>query len=751
VSQRVLQDIRDVITRVDAEVQRAELLQSSSTRSKGSRLLYLFQRDLLPGISGQILDSKGQRDNIVTTFVSREAKIAGWVVVSLLNLGMWSYILLFALSQTVHRQGAWALSFALWLVVEVFLVSSSIVLVTHIAVPSLIMKDVTKIKQKLLENIREFNKGVRRRTYAGGVDGEGGFNAANYLFVSTRLAQRWPAVREAQIIAQFRTPWPKQSYQRENDVSESYSKRYAALYRSANVIAVFFLTQLLQVPATLQDMIIHMVTTTAVGYTVLVHVDLYEIYPVLAFVPAVCIAIGVHLYIKRSSAQSAEELCKLEIVQEDCIDKAQAVVISADEDDDFKGSHTGAAVLCDDAGESAMAIAQQSRSRGHRSRRKSVQQGLRMYDRMCLDTPIAEGANESDDSSIKSTFLSPPRREDSMRSVASDDTVRTDHAELRERVALLMRIVTAPGQQGDSQFHTPRRQDSARSNASDDSVQTENAELRERVALMMRIVTADGQYGDADYGDDDDDEGYLQDRIALLTRIVMSQREGEFAPRCSMLDNCEYLPRSSDNSSSRSGSSVVTAEMLLEALKSSRLASRVLDNISEVDENSSIFNSSNLSEETPPASVHGVSTAIPSLHLPVPVSAPPLVSAAAAATASKAAAVPEKDCSDVDSIEFSDEDDAADNEDGKASSDDGEWSDSDDSHSSVGMPIQNTKKACSPAPPVGLSGESSDSKQNQQTVGQPNTFVRQSANRGAQDESSDSFDMSDDSDESDVA
>ncbi len=312
-AQRVLMDLRHVHSCLLRESAIATELEKSNAE-KGRRLLYLFQRDLLPGISGKILESKGQRDNITTQSVSWNTKVAAWIGLLLLNVGMLFYILLFALSQTTHRQSAWALSFLLWLVVDVLLVSSCIVIFTHILVPSLIMKDVSKIKQKLVDSIRDFNAGVQSHRHLAGSDSENEeeeFNAASYLFVSTRLAKEWADLREAKIISQFRTPWPKQSYQRDVDVSASYSKRYTALYRSASVIAVFFLTQLVQVPPGLQDMVIQMVTTTALGYTILLHIDLYLVFPLLAFLPVLLVAVVVHFFIRSRRAAAQQELSKV--------------------------------------------------------------------------------------------------------------------------------------------------------------------------------------------------------------------------------------------------------------------------------------------------------------------------------------------------------------------------------------------------------------------------------------------------------
>ena len=117
VSQRVLTDLKSVHASLVAEAQIDKTSQRSSLE-RGKRLLFLFQRDLLPGVSGKILESKGQRDNVPVKFVSFHSKAVAWAFISLLNIGMLFYILLFALTQTGPRQNAWFQSFALWLVVE---------------------------------------------------------------------------------------------------------------------------------------------------------------------------------------------------------------------------------------------------------------------------------------------------------------------------------------------------------------------------------------------------------------------------------------------------------------------------------------------------------------------------------------------------------------------------------------------------------------------------------------------------------
>lgn len=292
-----------------------------SDREKGKRLLFLFQCDLLPGISGKILEAKGARDFEKPTFVLARSKLAAWVFVILLNLGMWFYIFLFALNQTKHRQAAWFNSFVLWLVVEVLLISTVMALVTHVVIPSVIMKDVTMIKKKLLENFRDYYQRSRdgsssraeERTEGAEEqkDKQSTFNAARYLFVSSRLAMAHPELREAKVIAHFSTPWPKQSYQHINEISKGYGRRFSAITKSISIILVFLLTSLLNIPSTFQDMVIHLAATSAMGYTILLHIQLFDIFPVLAFGPILALCAIVHFVVQSGKASAKQRLARL--------------------------------------------------------------------------------------------------------------------------------------------------------------------------------------------------------------------------------------------------------------------------------------------------------------------------------------------------------------------------------------------------------------------------------------------------------
>jgi hypothetical protein len=354
-------------------------LEYLNEKEKSKRLLYLFQKDLMPGISGQILEAKDCRDEIIQRGVSRSAKWLTWIALIIWNASMLFYIFLFAVSQEVSRQRAWAQSFGMWLVVEVLLVSSAMVLITHVLIPSFAMSDVSKIKKRLLTSLQDYHKKMmlrereRERTAMGlssisdvheeqedssnddsdleedldGVKGEGRiektkrkrfnneadserikdatkFNAAKYLFLSYKMAHAYPELKIAQIITEFSTPWPKQSYRRATDVSKTYDRKFQAIQKAATTIVMFFVTSFIRIPPAIQDMIMQVGTTAVTGYTVLVHLQLYQIYPVLIAVPTILIAAIVHFVVQSSKANSKLEFARLFGRQNDKNDQQQS-------------------------------------------------------------------------------------------------------------------------------------------------------------------------------------------------------------------------------------------------------------------------------------------------------------------------------------------------------------------------------------------------------------------------------------------
>jgi hypothetical protein len=304
------------------------------------------------------------------------------------------YILLFAFSQTGPRQSAWFKSFAIWLAMEIIIVSTSIVLLSHIFIPMLIMKDLAQIKIKLIENIREYQRTIKTNK-ENGIDfnypkNDENFNAANYLFISSGLSKLFPDVKESKIISQFSTPWPKQSYCRVKDVSKQYSKKFSTLTRSASILIIFFAGHFLNMPSGFQDMIIHILNTSVVGYVILVHIQLYQLFPVLVILPSCIIGIIVHFLITSGKADAKIRLAKLFPVNT-MTNITSRIVYNQQEEDH------------------AMQIDLSSSSKGniHQTRRASIQMGLNVIDEiqqmevMDDNDSISEECDEIDDISFE--------------------------------------------------------------------------------------------------------------------------------------------------------------------------------------------------------------------------------------------------------------------------------------------------------------------------------------------------------------
>ncbi len=77
------------------------------------------------------------------------------------------------------------------------------------------------------------------------------------------------------------------------------------------MVAMFFITSLMTVPLSIQDMVVQMFTTAVTGYTILIHVDLYKIYPVLIFVPTIVMLAVLHFIVKSGQVNQKLELARL--------------------------------------------------------------------------------------------------------------------------------------------------------------------------------------------------------------------------------------------------------------------------------------------------------------------------------------------------------------------------------------------------------------------------------------------------------
>jgi hypothetical protein len=263
------------------------------------------------------------------------------------------------------------------------------------------MKDLTQIKKRLIESIRDHQDKIISSNSNQNVgdhreDQEVRFNAANYFFISTGLSKLYPDLRESRIIAQFTTPWPKQSYCRVTDVSKQYSKKFSALTRSASVIIIFLMGHFVSMPSGVQDLFIHVANTGAIGYIVLLHLQLYQLFPILVILPACIIGIIIHFIIVSGKADAKLRLAKLFPIPSNRNHKVDIESeITSDKIDD----------------------------KVHRTRRASLEIGLDVIDNLRNNTSMSSESNSNSVSS--SNFIDDGDSDDNMEEeeeVDVDDT-----------------------------------------------------------------------------------------------------------------------------------------------------------------------------------------------------------------------------------------------------------------------------------------------------------------------------------------
>jgi hypothetical protein len=297
------------------------------TKEQGRRLLYLFQKDLLPGINGQIVESKKDRDRRSLANVAartKEQKRACWAFLCVAYIGMLFYILLFSLEQSGARQFAWFKSFLMWFALDVCLVCTGMVYITHMLIPMIAMRDIAKIQQKLLLTIKEHYLAGKHKD--GTAEANNGvvsapsphsFNAAEYLFVSYRLAQFFPKLAESAIILRYVTIWPKQSYQHHVNVSRSYGKKYSTMTKLTSLLLVYGVSNLVSMPSTIHDLVMHIVTTTTIGYAALLHLQLWAVYPALVVAPALLVLGAMFVVIRGGRTRAKAQLAQVTRADDD--------------------------------------------------------------------------------------------------------------------------------------------------------------------------------------------------------------------------------------------------------------------------------------------------------------------------------------------------------------------------------------------------------------------------------------------------
>lgn len=268
--------------------------------------------------TGQVVDAKDRRDRTKKNKVSITAKIICWLLVCIMGTGMLLYIYLFAMQQGESRQNAWFMSFVVWLCFEIIVVSSLLVLVQQVILPSLATRNLTEVKKKLSDDIASFNvKGGKGLSRGNSISEDciehqpspATLNAAKYYFPSWRLASMYPHLQESALIMNFSTPWPNRTFSLSaKTLSKAYSRKNTFLMQAGSRIVLYLLVGLVRIPSGAQDVIVQLFIVSGMGYIMIALVKLYAYSPAMVTVPIVGIAIVLYLVLFSGKYRESEAL-----------------------------------------------------------------------------------------------------------------------------------------------------------------------------------------------------------------------------------------------------------------------------------------------------------------------------------------------------------------------------------------------------------------------------------------------------------
>lgn len=277
---------------------------TASNKVIGERLMFLFQKELLPSLAGKALTDKVSREGKHTKAVKWYWKLCGWIFVALVNAAMIFYIFLFSLQLSMSNRSAWLKSFAMWFIADVLFISTFAVLITHFVIPWMSMRDVQAIKKRVLGMLVTVREEMKSNTYKklNPADFDPTkFNACEWMMLSYRLARHLPDHPISQLILRFHTTVPPHVFSgASEDLKSVYSSQFSFLTSSATVILVFLVDQFMRMHSSFQDIFLQEAFAVASTCVMSWFIQLYMIHPALVLVPIVLVAALVHFLIQGS-------------------------------------------------------------------------------------------------------------------------------------------------------------------------------------------------------------------------------------------------------------------------------------------------------------------------------------------------------------------------------------------------------------------------------------------------------------------
>lgn len=285
------------------EVRRFER-EAASPKEVSAFILFKFVTDLTSGFTRRIIDVQYRQEHLTRRNISHTLKICGACLCVSVVVGMVVYLCLFASRQGRDRQYAWFYASMLWLGVDVCFLSSVVVLVQHVLLPSLAIADLnaairhvnakigpyakrqvtfaTEEEAPNLPVIQEHNEQQTRAARA--------FNAAQFIYVSHRLASVYPKSEASRIVRKYSTVWPRGCAHLQDTVGGASDRSgNERLDREggcgALAACMSLLALLLRLPLLLQQSLFRALSTFTSGVLLFVHIYLYNMFPALVVLP----------------------------------------------------------------------------------------------------------------------------------------------------------------------------------------------------------------------------------------------------------------------------------------------------------------------------------------------------------------------------------------------------------------------------------------------------------------------------------
>jgi hypothetical protein len=282
-------DIRLTLNATELE---AYLMKNRSKFSRNKRLLVLFQKDIMIGWNAIGVEAELLKESLKLSPCSWKLQMTAWIVLLSLNAVMLFYLYLFGVGQNIHQQRAWTRSFAMWLAMEIVLISSFLTLISNVWFPMLLMGGVQKYRNALLQTINSVQTTHPPKE---------NFNAAEFFFVSHQVANRFPDLVPSQFILQYQTPWPKKSYGRVTNNKSGFWFAFMSVIPDLFItIVMLMLSMFSNAPQQIQSAMLEIFISGGVGLVVWLHLWLFGVFPVLVVIPSV-IVLSIAIFLLRGS------------------------------------------------------------------------------------------------------------------------------------------------------------------------------------------------------------------------------------------------------------------------------------------------------------------------------------------------------------------------------------------------------------------------------------------------------------------